>query len=636
MSKIDLHELVKQQEHDYTQNKVTRGKYVEFSMYDTIETIDAYLNSKHISGPFDSLGREKPFFNIVVATSNIWMRATDLDRKDVRMLPDSSEDVAVAFLCTVVLQQWMNTERFGVFLNDWGRTSARYGGAVPKFLEVDGRLIPSIVPWNRMICDPIDFYAAPRIEKFYKTPAQLKNMATPGHPDYVGYKLDEVEKLCTAYQELQTRKTLDDRQQDTNNDYIGLYEVHDVLPDYLLKDEDETTEDDESVTDVTYVQQMQVITYLEVRDDDMKKFTLYKGRESKDPYMITSLLKEDGRTLGIGAVEYLFDAQWMQNHTMKNMKDTLDLSSKLIFQTADGNYTGRNVLSAVETGDIMIHDVNKPLTQINNGKADVTQLLSFSAAWMNLGNEITNTPEAMRGSKPTAGTAARLQALVTQQSQNLFDLMRQNKALDLEDMLREYIIPFLKKKLNNKKEIVAILDEQGIQEIDAMFVPKEAVRRHNDAMKQALLNAPIDRPLTADDLPKPFDAQAGEAAVRADLKPLGNKRFLKPDEIGEATWKKALKGFEGRVVVDIDGEATDTQTMLQTLSSTLATIAKNPMILQDPNAKLLFNKILTETGALSPLQLTIAEPSPAAQPTITPSQPVADSPTPTASPPSGT
>jgi hypothetical protein len=50
-----------------------------------------------------------------------------------------------------------------------------------------------------------------------------------------------------------------------------------------------------------------------------------RARERKDPYMITHLIEEDGRTLSIGAVEYLFDAQWMQNHTVKNMKDLLDL-----------------------------------------------------------------------------------------------------------------------------------------------------------------------------------------------------------------------------------------------------------------------------------------------------------------------
>ena len=59
------------------------SKYVRTDLYEDINTIYAYLESKHISGEFDSMGREKPFFNIVLASRNIWFRATDLDRKNI-------------------------------------------------------------------------------------------------------------------------------------------------------------------------------------------------------------------------------------------------------------------------------------------------------------------------------------------------------------------------------------------------------------------------------------------------------------------------------------------------------------------------------------------------------------------------
>jgi len=138
-------------------------------MHDTVETIDAYLNSRHISGPKNSLGRDKPFFNIVTAACNIWWRATDLDRKDIRIIPDTASNVGVAFISTVRLQNWMKTARFGVFLNEWGRALSRYGSAVVKFVEQNGELVASVVPWNRFIADPVDFDAIPGIEKLYKT-----------------------------------------------------------------------------------------------------------------------------------------------------------------------------------------------------------------------------------------------------------------------------------------------------------------------------------------------------------------------------------------------------------------------------------------------------------------------------------
>jgi hypothetical protein len=38
----------------------------DFDLCENINKIDAYINSRHVSGKTDSMGREKPFFNIVI------------------------------------------------------------------------------------------------------------------------------------------------------------------------------------------------------------------------------------------------------------------------------------------------------------------------------------------------------------------------------------------------------------------------------------------------------------------------------------------------------------------------------------------------------------------------------------------
>jgi hypothetical protein len=331
--------------------------------------------------------------------------------------------------------------------------------------------------------------------------------------------------------------------------------------------------------------------------------------------MITHLIPEDGRTLSIGAVEHLFDAQWMQNHTVKNMKDTLDLSSKLVLQTADSALMGRNMLNAMETGEVIIHKENMPLTRLANDKPDINALQNFGMMWNNLGKELTATPDAMRGDTPPSGTPFSTTALVTQQSNSLFEIMTENKGLAIEDMMREHILPHLKTKMDTKDEIVAILEAEQIAELDAMYVPAEAARRYNsktfDAMERALTSEGDMADI------QPFDAGTAQAEVRADVSAQGNKRSFAPDEIGEKTWKEALKDFEMTAIVEVTNEQTDKQAVLSTLSAVLQTIATNPMVLQDPNAKMIFNAILTETGRISPLQLTAT----AAQTSQPPMQP---------------
>lgn len=588
MEKQNLCEIIREAEDNYLNGSVQMGEYVEWDMHNTIETIDAYLNSRHISGSTDSLGREKPFFNLVTAAVNVWYRATDLDRKNIRILPDSIKSTALAFISTVILQNWMKESRFGVFLNEWGRTLARYGSAVVKFVERDGELSAQVVPWNRLVVDPIDFDALPRIEKIYKTPAQLRKMKE--------YDQEVVKKLCDAQS---VRKTLDGNQVDNQSKFIELYEVHGELPLALLEDDPDKA--DEKLWD-TYRQQMHVVSFVLNDDGKYDDFTLFRGKEKKDPYMITHLIKEDGRTLSIGAVEYLFDAQWMKNHTIKNMKDTLDLASKLIFQTSDSNYVNRNVLSAIETGDILIHKQNEPLTQINNSKADIAAFQNFGAEWERLSQTLTSTPEAMRGDTLPSGTPYSLGAYLGAQANSLFEIMTENKGLHIEDMMREYVIPHLKTKMDTTDEIVAILDDNDIERIDSIYINNKVVAESTKALKEMVLNG---------EFPSSYDQAAmmatGSKMLRDQINnTLGKQRFFKPSDIPNETWKDVLKDFEMKATVEVTNENTDKQAVLQTLSSLLQTIASNPMVLQDPNAKMLFSQIMTETGRISPLQLSTA------------------------------
>jgi len=584
-------EMVRKAEKDYISGETTISEYVQFSQYDNVNRIDAYLNSKHTSGLMDSQGREKPFFNIVTGAVNIWYRATDIDRKNVRIKATKAKDVMGAYLASVHLQQWMKMDNFGVFLNDWGRTLARYGSAVTKFVEKDGKLHASIVPWNRLITDTIDFEQNIKIEVLELTEAQLKKNKS--------YNAEMVEALCYS---AATARTLNNNQRkDNKNDYFKVYEVHGEMPlaTLLLAQGKEPKDSDYD----TYVQQMHVISFTAdvPNKGDYSDFTLYSGREAKDPYMITHLIKEDGRAMSIGAVEHLFEAQWMQNHSVKAIKDQLDLASKLIFQTSDGNFVGQNALLSIETGDILVHDANQPLTQIQNNSHDIASLQNFQRQWETLGREITSTPESISGGNQPSGTAYRTVAILNQEANSLFELMTENKGLCIEEMMRRFIIPYLKKQMDTTEEISATLDSHGIQEIEDTFIKNESISRRKGIVKEALLRG---------ELPDVPTQEAMEAQVRGELADVGPVRYIKPSDVSTSTWKELFKDLTWEVEVEVTNEQSDKEAVLTTLTTILQTIATNPGVLQDPSARIIFNKILLATGELSPAELSVAQNQP--------------------------
>nr|AKH46997.1 hypothetical protein [uncultured marine virus] len=577
-------ELIRDLEREDDGAETTTSKYVQICMREDIDKTDAYINSKHISGDTDYMGREKPFFNIVMAARNVWYRATDIDRKDIKVRATKSTSVIPAFLATLKLQEWMKKVDFGQFLNDWGLSLATHGSSVTKFIEKDSKLSAQVIDWNNLLCDPIDFENNIKVEKLFLTPAQVRKRK--------GWDKEMVKQLLDS---LTVRETMDGQQKDSKADYIEIYELHGELPLSLITDDDK---DDE-----TYVQQMHVVSLNETKEMDSKgseadSYTLYRGKETKDPYMITHLIEKEGQTYSGGAVKNLFEAQWMTNHSAKQIKDQLDLASKIIFQTSDGSFVDKNVLTNIENGDILKHAKDQPLTMLNN-KPDISAMQAFKADWQNIAGQINGINEAMVQA-PKSGTAWRQTEAVLQEAHSLFELMTENKGLAIIQMLRVHVLPYFKKTLNNSEEISMILEDHQIKEIDRMYVPSEVTRMMNNKKKKTILSGEVFDLFEEEGM-----AAASEEEVKANI--TGSQRFIKPSQIDSKTWKEVFKDIEWELDIDVTGEMKDVQSAMATLTTVLQTVAGNPQAMQDPTFKLLLGKILMNAGGLSPLELSEAQ-----------------------------
>jgi len=581
-----IYQIVKRAERNLQSGRpIKLGKYASHDHAEKIAMIDAYLNSQHISGPVDSLGREKPFFNIVKAAVNVWWKATDIDRKNIRFKATKKKNWFKSFVATLMLRDWMRKQEFGKFLNDWGYALSKYGSTVLKFVEKGDELIPTVVAWDRLICDPIDFENNVQIEKLWLTPAQLKE---------AGYNEEKVEEvLREVVSGNETRETIEGEQKDSRTEYIGVYELHGNLPLYYLTNKEE----DKSV----YRQQMHVVFIKKgkTKKED-KELTLYSGKEKQSPYFLTHLIREDGRTLSVGAVESLFDPQWMVNHSVKQIKDQLDYASKMILQTADPNFLGRNVSTSVESGQILIHQENMPLTQVNNQSHDLPNITNYLMQWKQLAREIGGYHEAITGQTMPSGTPYSLAVMLNREANSLFEMMLENKGLQLEEMLRKYILPFFKKQLNNSDEIALLLEGTELEKYDEAMLP---INLKDELMARIMAGT--------GELPS---ISALERSIREREALMGGERFISP---GKKTWKEYFEDLDTDAIeVEITGENEDKQAVFTTLTTLFQTIAANPAILQNPNGKMIFNKILEESGVISPLEIKSVSPQPVGMPAM--------------------
>ena len=152
-----------------------------------------------------------------------------------------------------------------------------------------------------------------------------------------------------------------------------------------------------------------------------------------------------------------------------------------------------------------------------------------------------------------------------------------------------------------------------------MYIPNEAIRRVNGKFKEMTLAGEEYGPEQ-----QQMDIQAETAGIKSALDQLGNQRFIRPSDIPDVTWEEALKGFEWEVEVDTGNENKDVQAVMDTLNTAMKIISSNKDAMNDPNFKMIFNKILTEVGGLSPVEFKSSEqpvqtPNPSATPTEMPS-----------------
>jgi hypothetical protein len=119
----------------------------------------------------------------------------------------------------------------------------------------------------------------------------------------------------------------------------------------------------------------------ESRLSKAKGVTLYAGIEDEDPYKYLPYEEVDGCGLGKGVIESLFETQVWTNYSEKQKKDMLDLAAKIIFQTTDGNIAAQNVLTDLETGQIVKTAKDTSLGRVDSSASSFAQFQALAADW---------------------------------------------------------------------------------------------------------------------------------------------------------------------------------------------------------------------------------------------------------------
>lgn len=549
---------------NYQTVPVTVVENYEWNMFDHINTTVLYLNSQYKTGKDDN----KPFKNILRPILNLAHRAEGFDLKDIEMFVDSQKDYYKSFLVKKYHSKWARENKIDTLIDEIVESYTDFGGVLVKNVN---KVRPEVVPWQRIaFCDQTDVLSGAICEKHNYSPDQLRKMGKKHWKN-----IEEVILLSD------TEKSTPDgkKKNKTPSKYIEVYELHGTFPNSWLKEyDDEYSEDDED-----YSQQMHIVTFYVGQDNQSHCIDLYKGKEKEFPYKFVARDAIYGRALGLGGAEELFEPQVWTNYDVIRMKGMLDIASKVIFQTSDQAFARRNKITNLNNGEILTTEDGKPLSQINTTPVNMRVFENSVSQWEEHARVLGAAGEAVMGESPSAGTPFKLQELVTGEGHALHEYRKGKLAVFLDEIYKDWIIPYIAKEITNGQEFLSELDLDEMQYISEAIANCKA----NEAIIERILNG---QPIYPDEV------ELYKQQVTEDFKKGGNRKFIEilADELKDAPLD---------VRINIVGKQKDLNKITDKLTNIFRVVMANPMVLQAPGMSKLFNAIIESSG-LDPIDFT--------------------------------
>lgn len=494
-----------------------------------IDLVDSYWVSKYRDNQYDETGFLKPFYNVVINSVEIAMKMIDLDTKDVRVRAEEGQSYYPAWLFGKELNLWMKEKGFGKLLNKLTLNYPKYGTIVVKKVGNEIKLVPI----QNIICNPT------------------------------------VEKLTDDF--------FAEKHEETVDNFIRLAEKHNW--DDSATEEAVGKSEDKIVFYETYGELPGEDKYNIVTEDGI---VLYS--DNRDfPYKELHWDKIDGRWLGRGQVERLFEAQIQLNKVMKYKSSALHWTSKRIWQTRDDTIK-KNLMSDVRNGDLLF--VNSEVNPVSTEERNLGAYREEEQRWDNLISKLGFAYPNLAGERSPAGTPLGSDILQTRMASNYFDVKQEELGMFIKEILMDWIIPeFVKEKKKEHKIMLGEFDEDELTKLRNLIFTNKANKEILNLIKKGKV-------------PSAREMEMVKGVVKSKVE--------KQKEL------KIPKGYYDNLKYKIDviitNEQVDVGAKMKTLQSVMTMIASNPTILQDPKTKKVFYKLLDLSG-ISPTDFEQETPS---------------------------
>ena len=543
---MNILEQIKSEIKSYKEDEIELSPGVKFSQYKTLKKAYSYKSSKFEGGDRDPLTKKKKvFYQISRFRARVVAKMLDFDIKDLRCISNKIFDLIAqlkAYLLEKKIKNWAKENDFAIVLNDIVQSVAEFGSAVVK--KPKGK--PAEVKDLKYIyLDPSVRYI--KDSSFIIEEKELRR-------DEINDKKDIWNNVNLVLDSFKSKE----------NDKIKIYERYGIIE-----------------KNGKFEKRMIIVT--DANGGYKDGIELFNEKIEEYPYLDFHINKVDGRWLGIGTYEELFDSQIRENTIANQKARALELSSRQIFWTPDDLFA-RNILGDLDTGDIL-----KTPGGINPVQVETRGLAEFTseeARYDLLADRLTFTYDAIRGETLPSTTPATNAMLQNQNALSVFEQLRENLAVQIVNFIQDLVLPDIIKDKGGEHIMRFISKLTDLEKFDKLFT--EHITQQT-AYKY-LMNTGF--------YPEDNDVIQVKDSILEKLKNGGLVRSVKLP----AGFFRNISDVD----IIIDNESRNIPLQSQNLEKILTIIMSNPMALDNPLVKSIIYSYAEMVG-ISPIELENAE-----------------------------
>lgn len=539
-----------------------------------------YLNSQF---EIDNENRDKrPFNQIILDKVNVQKRTEGFDVKDVELFV---KNIDIAYKSLVVRkfhEDWALENQMDTFIDDLVDSYVDYGGVLVK--KVDG-VRPEVVDLKTIaFCDQTNILSGPFAIKHQMSPDELRGMADAGWGSPSNGATIDLETLIKLSEK--SKENNDNNQKtSTPGKYTEVFEVHGTFPQNWLN---KNNNNDSEIEESKYVSQVQVVAFYKNEKDEDVGVVLFAKKEPKLPFKFLKRDKIQGRALGRGGVEELFEAQIWTNYSEVQMREMLELASKIFYKSTDPRFKTRNNISNRPTGTVFDLQDGKDINQLDTTPRNINIFENAVQKWEARAQRISGAGDILLGDSPSAGTPFKSVETQLVEGKSLH-VWRQGKiATFMEEIYREWVLPYIAGEIAKGKKFLADLSMDELEKTIATVT------------KNQIAKIQKERVLNGEDIMTEEEKALEVQSIREGFLERGQEQ---PIEILKNEFAKEDLG----VYVNIAGKQKNLAAFTDKMTNFIRQIISAPQLKQDPDLVRLTNEVLEASG-MSPISYGLKEP----------------------------